>query len=148
NNQQDNIIKKDVSSKFNNININDNKNQQGNKIAKVDDPSTKNSSQIINKPQLEESNKNVRIEEKKSPININRPVTYNKPEFDINLNNNNNYLNRGNSNNFRRNVSDMCHECVDNFVECPNCEGYFDIEYFYSKHESFCKLLYDIYKEK
>jgi hypothetical protein len=38
--------------------------------------------------------------------------------------------------------------CVNNHIECPNCEGYFEIEYFYEKHENFCILLYNLFKEK
>ncbi len=41
----------------------------------------------------------------------------------------------------------FCNRCISNFIQCPLCNGFFKIKK-YDKHENFCKLLHDIYKEK
>ena len=78
--------------------------------------------------------------EKSNLININNPKSNNN----INLND----INYTNQIKKEDNDNDICKNCKNIFVECSICEGLFEIEFFYLKHESFCKNLYDFYKQK
>jgi hypothetical protein len=43
---------------------------------------------------------------------------------------------------------DLCDECENNLIQCPTCNGYFDLSTFYDQHEFKCVKFYTIYKEK
>jgi hypothetical protein len=45
-------------------------------------------------------------------------------------------------------ISDFCNDCINNFIKCPLCNGYFDINKYYDHHEDKCRLIYQIYTEK
>lgn len=82
-------------------------------------------------------------------ININEE-NYSKSNIE-NVSNNiflNNYFENKVLTNQTINNSEICFDCLNKFIECPICEGFFEIAYFYEKHENFCGFLNQLYDEK
>jgi hypothetical protein len=42
----------------------------------------------------------------------------------------------------------MCTECISSYIQCPECDAYFSIEFFFQDHQIKCTERYELFKER